>query len=90
MDALAVVAIVFAVMFIIGILVGIITVIALSAVRRDRRDALTELARQDEFADIDDPESNYGASGVPGHWDGVIPDDAPHWPGTLDDASKGE
>jgi hypothetical protein len=65
-------------------------VIALSAIRRERRATLMGLDSQDELEDIDAREGNYGASGIPGHWDGVIPNDGPHWPGTLDDASKGE
>jgi hypothetical protein len=90
MSTATVVAIVFVAMFIIGIVVGIIVVIALSAVRRDRRYALTERARQDGLEDYDAPEYTYGASGVPGHWDGINPDAIPYWPGALDDASSGE
>jgi hypothetical protein len=93
MNAEAVVAIVFVVMFFVGIVVGIIVVIALSAVRRDQRDqrdTLAELARQDKFADIDDTECNCGASGIPGRWEGVIPDGGPHWPVMPEEASNGE
>ncbi len=70
----AVVAIVVMLFFVIGITVGFITVVALSALRREQRgqrrlisprygpDVLDEPGN-----DIDDQDP--GVSGVPGHWD---------------------
>jgi len=93
-----VVAVIVGVFFVIGVTVGIIAVIALSTVRRDRaglaaqehREALIRLSGPGQPAGPPEEPDDYdtGASGVPGHWDGVVPDgsaaDRPHWPGDED------
>jgi hypothetical protein len=77
----AVVAIVFVVIFIIGVGVGVIAVIALSALRAERNTNST--AR-------DPAELSRGATGVPGHWDGMISDDRSPWPGDASNGLHGE
>jgi len=77
----AVVAIVFVVIFIIGVGVGVIAVIALSALRAERN--TSSKAR-------DPAELSRGATGVPGHWDGMNSDDRPRWPGDTSNGFSGE
>jgi hypothetical protein len=78
----AVVAIIFVVIFIIGIGVGVIAVIALSALRAERNDELTT---------GDPAELSRGATGVPGHWDGMnSDDDRSRWPGEASNGFSGE
>jgi len=77
----AVVAIVFVVIFIIGVGVGVIAVIALSALRAERNDELTS---------SDPADLGRGATGVPGHWDGMISDDRSPWPGDASNGFSGE
>jgi hypothetical protein len=98
MSAAAVVAIVFVIIFIIGITVGYIVVIALSALRADRKAVQGEpgSTRRPRFpgilndpavreeSDDEDTDRNPGASGIPGHWDSVTSDDRPRWPGDTD------
>ncbi len=75
-----VVALIFLVIFIIGVAVGVISVIALSALREDRRRAvLRDVRGQAELPGSDDDDIT-GPSGVPGHWDDVISGDRPRWP----------
>jgi hypothetical protein len=91
-SAAEVVAVVFVIIFVIGVVVGFITVVALSAVRKDQHGIERRPDMQhegswptgsddDEGADEeDDPDRPTGASGVPGHWDGMNPGDQPRWP----------
>lgn len=72
-----VVALIFLVIFIIGVAVGVISVIALSALRSDRRRAVR--SGPEELPDFDEDDIT-GPSGVPGHWDDVISGDRPRWP----------
>jgi hypothetical protein len=83
MSAVAVVAIVFVIIFIIGVTVGYIVVIALSALRADRKAVQGGPAVLDEPED-EDTDRNSGASGIPGHWDSVTSEDRPRWPGDTD------
>lgn len=66
-----VVAIVWLIVFAIGVVVGVIVIIALSALRDDRKN-------RSEPEDPDDmwPERDHAISGIPGHWD----DTRPYWP----------
>ncbi|HEX6525038.1 MAG TPA: hypothetical protein VF070_34295 [Streptosporangiaceae bacterium] len=75
-----VVALIFLVIFIIGVAVGVIAVIALSALRADRRRAmLMDMSGPEEPSDFDEDDIT-GPSGVPGHWDDVVSGDRPRWP----------
>ena len=81
-----IVALIIVLFFVIGVLVGCITVVALSAIRRDRG---LPSGKSDPSVrqDADDPDDyRTGAAGVAGHWDGITSDgttsnDRPHWPG---------
>jgi hypothetical protein len=82
-SAAAVVAVVFVIIFIIGVTVGYIVVIALSALRADRKAVQGGPKVLDE-PDDDETDRNSGGSGIPGHWDSVTSDDRPRWPGDTD------
>jgi hypothetical protein len=91
-----VVALIFLVIFIIGVAVGVVAVIALSALRADRRyplsgqrlTALRDMREPDELSDLDEDDIT-GPSGVPGHWDDVSSADRPRWPRRDDSGRDG-
>lgn len=96
MSAGAIVAIVFVVIFVIGVIVGIVVVVALSAVRREQRlqgrpaREWHNPARINDPSALDEPEDEItGATGVPGHWDGVRGGERPRWPGDTDNEYSG-
>jgi hypothetical protein len=69
-----VVAIIWVIVFIIGVAVGVITIVALSALRKDKKDPPGPRPGPD---DPDDEwlERDHGVSGIAGHWD-----IGPRWP----------
>ncbi len=89
MSAGVVVAVVFVIIFIIGVTVGIVAVIALSAVRADRRRAALRGTKGPGVLTDPDGDDITGPSGVPGHWNDVISGDQPRWPRRPDDAEGG-
>lgn len=105
MSGTAVVAIVVTLFFVIGITVGVITVVALSAFRKERAGSRQPASARfrgnaptgpaglgaSEEDDIDDQDAT--VSGVPGHWDGAVkdrtPDNRPWWTDDSDSSSLG-
>jgi hypothetical protein len=90
-----IVALIVVLFFVIGVIVGGITVVALSAVRRDRM-LVSNKPDPSVLQEADDGPDDYrtGAAGVAGHWDGITSDgtaasDRPHWPGDTDGGSPG-
>jgi hypothetical protein len=80
MSSDAVIAVIWVLVFIIGVGVGIMAIIALSVMRKDRKDREGE---DDQY-----PERDHGVSGIAGHWDA-----SPHWPdapGGAQDAPEDE